>query len=61
MYQSEFHLLRSFEAQVRTSNREMYFDPYCYSLFRSAFSFPVLSPLGYKPFRIYDMNPPKIP
>ena len=61
MYYNEFHLLWSFEAPVGTSNREMYFDPHCYSLFRSAFSFPVLSHLGYKPLRVYDMNPPKTP
>ena len=32
-------------------NTKLLVDQYCYSLFRGAFSSPVINPLGYKPLR----------
>ena len=31
----------------------MYYDQHCYGLFRSTFSIPVISPLGYNQTKVY--------
>ena len=54
------HTQPTYEMTLGSNSRKTYFDQHRYSLFRSTFSVPFLSPLGYKPFRLYapsDISP----